>query len=279
MNTMNNMNNIYHISLKGKRAKNEDRHTIINNLNNNNDENLAPINFFGVYDGHGGDFVSNFLAETLQKLFIDKRITYPLSKDYINQAFKYLQQTILKTHYLNKATQCGSTCLLGIHYKKNNIDYLTIINTGDTRSILCRNNFAIPLTKDHKPMWPEEKQRIEKLGGVITRFPCDDDWRIEGLSVSRAFGDFDAEPYLTNMPDIFRYKLDKNDKFIVFACDGLWDVLENQDVVNFILIECYESDLITRKNKQCNIAKKLGEYALKQGSTDNLTIIIYFLDN
>ena len=285
---MNSMNNIYHVSLKGKRAKNEDRHTIVNNLHNNLnnnlnnnlfniDENLAPINFFGVYDGHGGDFVSNFLAETLQKLFIDKRISYPLSKDYINQAFKYLQQSILKKHYFSKATHCGSTCLLGIHYIKNNIDYLTIINTGDTRSVLCRNNFAIPLSKDHKPMWPEEKRRIENLGGKIIL--DDTDWRIEGLSVSRAFGDFDAEPYLTNMPDIFRYKLDKNDKFIVFACDGLWDVLENQDVVNFILNECYDTDLITRINKTTNIAKKLGDYGLKKGSSDNLTIIVYFLDN
>ena len=106
-----------------------------------------------------------------------------------------------------------------------------------------------------------------------------DDWRIKDLSVSRAFGDFDAEPYLTNMPDIFRYKIDKNDKFIIFACDGVWDVLQNQDVVNFVLNECYDKDLNVRINKNLNIAKKLAEHALQKGSTDNLTIIIYFLDN
>jgi hypothetical protein len=89
-------------------------------------------------------------------------------------------------------------------------------------------------------MWPEEKRRIKNLGGTITHYPKGDDPRIKGLSVSRAFGDFNAEPYLTNMPDIFRYKLDKNDKFIVFACDGLWEVLQNQDVVNFILNESAE---------------------------------------
>ncbi len=268
--------NIYSVSLKGVRTQNEDRHTVINNLNNNN-LNLAPVNFFGVYDGHGGKFVSSFLAETLSSLFVDKRIAYPVSKDYVNQAFKYLQQTVLKKNFYQKALHCGSTCLVGIHFKKNDLDYLTVINSGDTRSVLCRDNFAIPLTKDHKPMWPEEKHRIEKLGGK----PYFDgsDWRIKDLSVSRAFGDFDAEPFLTNMPDIFRYRLDKNDKFIIFACDGLWDVLENQDVVNFILNECYDKNLSTRINKNINIAKKLAEHALQLGSTDNLTIIVYFLHN
>ena len=272
------MANIYDVSLIGRREYNEDRHTIINNLCNT-DKTVAPINFFGVFDGHGGDTVSNFLADTIQKLFIDKRLEYPLPKDYINQAFKYLQQTVLKREYYDDAKECGSTCLLGIHYIKNDIDYLTIINTGDSRSVLCRNNFAIQLSKDHKPLWPEEKRRIENLGGTITHYPKNDDPRIKGLSVSRAFGDFNAEPYLTNMPDIFRYKLDKNDKFIVFACDGLWEVLQNQDVVNFILNECYDTDLTTRINKNINIAKKLGEYGLKKGSTDNITIIVYFFGN
>jgi serine/threonine protein phosphatase PrpC len=266
--------NIHSVSIKGIRNQNEDRHSIISNLDNS-DHNLAPINFFGVYDGHGGKFVSGFLADSLPSLFIDKRINYPISKDYINQVFRYLQQKILKKSYYDKALHCGSTCLVGIHYKKQDQDYLNVINSGDTRCVLCRDNFAIPLSKDHKPMWPEERHRIQKLGG--TPYFDGDDWRIKDLSVSRSFGDFDAEPYLTNMPDVFRYKLDKNDKFIVFACDGLWDVLSNQDVVNFILNECYDSDLQTRINKTNNIAKKLAEYALHKGSTDNLTIIVYFL--
>ncbi len=267
--------NIHSVSIKGIRNQNEDRHTIFNNLDNN-DQTKAQINFFGVYDGHGGKFVSGFLAESLPALFIDKRINYPVSKDYINQVFKYLQQKILKKNYNDKALHCGSTCLVGIHYKKMDQDYLNIINCGDTRAVLCRDNFAIPLSKDHKPMWPEEKARITQLGGKP--YFDGDDWRIKDLSVSRAFGDFDAEPYLTNMPDIFRYKLDKNDKFIIFACDGLWDVLSNQDVVNYILNECYDNDCNTRINKNTNIARKLAEYALQKGSTDNLTIIVYFLN-
>lgn len=274
-NINNNINKVNIISLKGIRKNNEDRHTVIMNLDKSN-KDQAPINLFGVYDGHGGKFVSSFLEESLPILFTDKRLEYPLTKDYINKVYKYLQEKILKIKYFEKAKQCGSTCLLGIHYKRDSNDYITIINTGDTRSVLCRDNFAIPLSKDHKPMWPEEKSRIEKLGGKITF--DGEDHRILDLSVSRAFGDFDAEPYLTNMPDIFKYKLEKNDKFIVFACDGLWDVLDNQSVVNFILLECYDETYTKRINKHINVARRLGEYALQRGSTDNLTIIVYFLD-
>ena len=28
-----------------------------------------------------------------------------------------------------------------------------------------------------------------------------------------------------------------NDKFIIFACDGLWDVVSNQDAINFVLTQ------------------------------------------
>src|SRR5436305_1930508 len=73
--------------------------------------------------------------------------------------------------------------------------YINVINTGDSRCIICRDNLGIPLSKDHKPNWPEERYRIQQLGGKI--YYDGDDYRIKDLSVSRAFGDIDAEPYVT----------------------------------------------------------------------------------
>ena len=113
------------------------------------------------------------------------------------------------------------------------------------------------------------------MGGKITYDGYD--WRIKDLSVSRAFGDIDARPYLTHKPDIFRYKLDKNDKFFVLACDGLWDVMSNDDVSNFVLLNCYDITTKHRINKNVNASKLLAEYALKKGSTDNVSIVIAFL--
>ena len=97
------------------------------------------------------------------------------------------------------------------------------------------------------------------------------------MSVSRAFGDLDATPYVTHVPEIHRYQMDtKNDKFIIVACDGLWDVLSNQDAVNFVLGLCYDNTLIKHNDNKENIAQKLAEYAIKKGSTDNITTIVAF---
>lgn len=41
-------------------------------------------------------------------------------------------------------------------------------------------------------------------------------------------------PYLLSEPEVFHYKLDANDQFIVLASDGLWDMLGNDDVVQLV---------------------------------------------
>jgi len=264
--------NIHSVSLKGLREQNEDKHDIILN-NSNNNRNIKDINFFAVYDGHGGKQVSQYIQENLSKYFLAKNVVYPLQKRYVINIYDYIQKQLRNTKY---AYHTGTTALVVINFKYNSENYLNIINSGDCRCILCRDNFAMPLTKDHKPHWPEERHRIDKLGGNITWDGYD--WRIKDLSVSRAFGDLDAAPYVTHRPDLFRYKLDKNDKFIVLMCDGVTDVLSNSEIVNFILLNCYDATTNNRINKNINIAKKLGEYAIKKGSTDNITIIIIFLD-
>ena len=80
-----------------------------------------------------------------------------------------------------------------------------VYNLGDSRMILCKKSEAHVVTKDHKPNWPDEQTRIEKIGGKI--YFDGFDWRIGDLSVSRAFGDLDNSPYISCKPDIFRYKI------------------------------------------------------------------------
>lgn len=170
----------------------------------------------------------------------------------------------------------GSTALVVIHFRKNNCQYLNIMNTGDCRAVLCRDHLAIALTKDHKPEWPEERRRIEKMGGRIQHDGID--WRIKDLSVSRAFGDLDATPFVTHRPDIYRYKMDKSDKFMILACDGLWDTVSPQEGVNFVLANCYDSSLKKKKKIPDQIARKLAEYAIMKGSGDNVSVIIVFFN-
>lgn len=262
--------NVYSISLLGRRPQNEDNHEIILNLDGK-DPTKNNINYFAVYDGHGGKQVSNYLKENMSKFYVHKKLNFPLTKKYVNKVADFVQTSIKKHKFANRM---GSTALVVIQFKCNNEDYINVINTGDSRCIMCRDNVAMPLTKDHKPNWPEEYHRIMGLGGKVQFDGYD--WRINDLSVSRAYGDTDASPYVTHTPDLFRYKLDKSDKFMVVACDGLYESLSNNDIINFVLLNCYDSTLTKRINKGVNIAEKLAEYAIKKGSGDNVSCVVVF---
>jgi len=271
----------------GKRDANEDKHVVFLNLDDD-DKKHAPINLFCIFDGHGGSKVSAYLEKNLKLELIKRETKFPLSRQYIHNMYTNLQKNIKKS--LGKyADDMGSTALVIIHYNnrakhnKNSNElskeYLQIINLGDSRAIINNNGRGEPLTIDHKPNWPDEKKRITDLKGELTFDGVD--WRIKGISVSRAFGDVSANPYITYIPDIFKRTLKKKDKFIVLACDGLWDVMDPQEVTNFILnqmkIDSKTGNLIC-KDKRKNIAKLLAEYAIKvKKSGDNVSIIIVFL--
>jgi serine/threonine protein phosphatase PrpC len=266
--------NVHIVSKCGKRPQNEDKHNIIKNIDGTN-KNLSLVNFYGIYDGHGGKYVSTYLSDNLSKFFLSKSVEYPLSGKYINNVYKYITEDLKKNHS-KQSLNCGSTCLVAIEYKYKDNKYLDILNTGDSRCVICTDNVAICKTKDHKPNWPEEAQRIKNLGGQI--YYDGFDWRIKDLSVSRAFGDIDAHPFLTNKPDIYRHRIKKNDKFIILACDGLWDVFDNQEAVNIVLGLCYDIKTGQRKQTKVNVAKRLADLALEKGSTDNITIIVVLLN-
>jgi serine/threonine protein phosphatase PrpC len=264
----------YSASIQGKRESNEDTHVYLNNLNSSNSLS-NPINLLAVFDGHGGKTISNYLKTKLPVFFTHK-IQYnvynnsELAIKYFNDIFNILQKNMEKEHP-RVVKRCGSTACICIHFIDfNNKHKLWVLNVGDSRAVKCNYlDIAIPLTIDHKPNQPHERERIEKLGGTI-RFDGSD-WRIKDLSLSRAFGDCDAKPFVCHHPQIYKYNIDPKDKFIIIACDGLWDILSNQDAIDFI------NKLLMRKSFKGNYAKLLVDYAYQQGSTDNITALVYIL--
>ena len=58
--------------------------------------------------------------------------------------------------------------------------------------------------------------------------------------LSRAFGDWELKSYgVSNEPHITRINITDNDKYVVVATDGIWDVLSNEDVVNLFQMTPY----------------------------------------
>jgi len=269
------------ISMLGKRSSNEDQHEIIINMNGE-DNSLKDINLFAIFDGHGGKDVAKYLKNHIPQFFVRKHMNYDTSnqdkmKKYIEKVYDHVQNS-LERRLKNVSYTIGSTALVSIFYKRKKSIKYNIINVGDCRAVKCNKDLiAIPLSKDHKPHLIEEKNRIESIGGKIVF--DGDDWRISDLSVSRAFGDMDATPYVTHKPEIFSYTLKQNDKFMIFACDGLWDVLSNQEAVNFVLDKMSQINNITNMSgySKNNIANLLATHAIKNGSYDNVSVIILFL--
>ena len=116
-------------------------------------------------------------------------------------------------------------------------DYF-FFNAGDSRTLLVRNEQVEFFTEDHKPTNEGEKKRIEDAGGRVMI------QRINGsLAVSRALGDFeyknrddldDLSQLVSPDPDVtcMARKTDA-DNFIVVACDGIYDVMSNEEIAEF----------------------------------------------
>ena len=72
----------------------------------------------------------------------------------------------------------------------------------------------------------------------------------------KTFSNLKTPPYLTAEPEVFQYKLEKGDKFIVMATDGLWDMLSNQEVIELVrsYIEGRASDAMMDRAVSTSVA-------------------------
>ena len=86
------------------------------------------------------------------------------------------------------------------------------------------------------------------------------------LATSRALGDFPLKDkkFVVADPDIRTYSLKKS-KFFILASDGLWDVMTNAEVCEFIAEKLHTPD---------RGAKELVLRALRLGSLDNISALI-----
>jgi len=258
--------NIYFTSVKGRRDDNEDKHNIILNIDGSN-KSILPVNFFSVYDGHGGKFVSTYLSKNLPSYYINPNLVLPFDREYHIKLFENIQNRILDNP---EGYSSGSTCLLCLMYKQEDDIHLNIVNLGDSRlTIVYKNGKCKQVSIDHKPDHPIEKIRLTKMGGEIYT-DTEGVIRIGDLSLSRSFGDGDNAPYISQKPDIYYKKITPDTKYIVLACDGLWDVIENEEL--FKLLEKF------KQSESNNLAAELATEALKRGSCDNISIIIIELE-
>lgn len=128
------------------------------------------------------------------------------------------------------------------------------------------------MTNDHKPDDEAEYARIVRAGGFVSMS------RVNGtLALSRAFGDhvyklnpnFPAkEQQVIAYPDITHEVLKSND-FLVICCDGIFEALTNNEVVEFI------SEGLKKTDDIALIASQLIDQSLEKGIS--FIILVYFI--
>ncbi|TNV77324.1 hypothetical protein FGO68_gene827 [Halteria grandinella] len=198
------------------------------------------VAIFGVFDGHGGGEVSQYVAKhfikELKKLESFKRKDYRLS---LQECFMRMDTVMLTKEgkkELAKIAAAGRASGAG--------DSEDMYGMGDVMHAGCTAN-VVMITKaeilcaNAGDSRASEKRRIERANGFV------EDSRVNGmLALSRSMGDFEyktntimkaEDQVITAFPEISIEKITADCDFIVCACDGIWDCLTSQEAVNQVI--------------------------------------------
>ncbi|KAL4402689.1 Protein phosphatase 2C 2 [Malassezia pachydermatis] len=227
--------------MQGWRISMEDAHTAVLNLTEEEGKTpLERISFFAVFDGHGGANVARYSGRTvhtrLQELpeFKEKKWEASLRRAFLKTDEDLRQDPV----YANDTSGCTAVAALLVPEAERKGPTIYVANAGDSRSVLSVGGEAKAMSYDHKPGNPDEHSRILNAGGFV-EFD-----RVNGnLALSRAIGDFEfkqnsslpaEKQIVTADPEVIEHKWTGEEEFLVLACDGIWDCLTNQQVVDIV---------------------------------------------
>ncbi|XP_009801002.1 putative protein phosphatase 2C 38 [Nicotiana tabacum] len=275
--------------------------------------------FVGVYDGHGGPetsrFVNNTLFSNLKKFATEHQ---EMSADVIRKAFLTTEEeflSLVKQQWFEKPqiASVGSCCLVGVICS----GLLYVANAGDSRVVLgraekgARGVTAIQLSMEHNANNESVRDELRSLHPqdsqiVLLKHKV---WRVKGIiQVSRSIGDaylkkaeFNQSPLLAKFrlpsfstpilsaePSIFIHRLTSKDQFLIFASDGLWEHLSNQEAVDIVhsqprngiarrLIKAALRVAAKKREMRYSDLKKI-ERGVRRHFHDDITVVVVFMD-
>lgn len=246
-------------AMQGRRPSMEDAHIM--------NEALGETRVFGVFDGHGGSIVSEYVAanfvRTLAGLWDGK--DHGTCQQALTQCFFEVDRQMVAKQ-LGEHQGCTGVVLVLTP------THLLCANAGDSRCIMQGTAGTTALSEDHKPGKPGEQQRIQAAGGHVVM------GRVNGnLAVSRAFGDFhfkanaELEPQaqlVSVEPDVVVREREAGDEFVVLACDGIWDVMDNACCAEAVSKGLEQHTSI---GQACEVVVHA---CLDKGSADNMSLMV-----
>ena len=238
------------------------------------------IDVFGVFDGHGGKEISQFvsnhfteeliknknlntdLSRALKETFIkmDEIMTTPESIEEIkkyarlskeaddlqsknepaNSQMAFISQIIGPKDPEANDIYMRTGCTACVMSIDETNKKLYFANAGDSRVVMCKKGVAYPQSEDHKPEMESEKNRIYKADGWIS------EGRVKGnLNLTRGFGDLE-------------YKQNKNlkpEEQMITANPDI-KVVDYDKEIDFIIIGCDGIWDCLKNQEACDIVTK-----------------------
>lgn len=255
----------------GKRKTNEDALVAIDDYGGE----LQPpctdlLAFYGVYDGHGGSYVASNCAKYVHKMLLEHPAFPYDARLAFYDVFQRADRVVTAP-----ADRSGSTALCCAVLGTT----LYVANLGDSECVLGTCNGSkkggkgrytgTVLTRKHNPTTAEEKRRIAQLGGSVVF------GRLFGtLAVSRGLGDMAykqaGKEYVSVVPHVTVRALDRTARFLVLACDGLWDTVTYDAAARRV------GEMLDAGAGPDAAAHALCEMTLARGSQDNVSVVVVY---
>ncbi|WVZ61169.1 hypothetical protein U9M48_011082 [Paspalum notatum var. saurae] len=284
-------------------------------------ESAPPLGtVVGVFDGHGGPDAARFACDHLYPNLREASSgPQGVTEDAIRDAFLATEEGFLALVSRLWEAQpdiatVGTCCLLGVVHNRT----LFVSNLGDSRAVLGKKVgragqiAAEQLSSEHNAsqeavrqelmaQHPDDPQIVALKHGV---------WRVRGLiQVSRSIGDvylkhpqYNTErikpkfrlsesfskPLLSSDPSIVSRILQPNDCFIIFASDGLWEHLSNQEAVEIVhnhqragsarrLIKAALQEAARKREMRYSDLTKIDK-KVRRHFHDDITVIVLFIN-
>ena len=214
---------------------------------------VKEIQVFAVFDGYGGDEISNFSSEFLPTALQDTGDCYSFA-DKAKKALRLLTEKLKQEK--GSMSKTGTTVCVCLKLNQR----VCIANIGDSGAFVLNKNGSIKkITKQHHLDNPSELKRIEDMGGVLLY--GGGKLRLNGeLTVTRSIGSYDLHPYVLDEPDIIEFDLSDDDLYIILATDG---------ILNYI--GCDEKYITSCP---LELANNMHQIAIANGSKDNTSIVV-----
>jgi len=261
--------------MQGWRKRQEDAHIAAISQGDKKD-----IDIFGVFDGHGGKEISQFVSNHFTKELIDnknlnKDMPKALRETFIkmdelmqtpegieeikkharkskeeddiqskneppNSQMQLISQLIEQKNPESEDINLRTGCTACVLSVDEKNKKLYFANAGDSRVVMCKNGIAEAKSIDHKPELQSEKDRIYKAEGWIS------EGRVMGnINLTRGFGDLEYK----------KNKKLKPEEQMVTANPDIQIVNYTKDI-DFVIIGCDGIWDCLKNQEACDFVKK-----------------------